>query len=133
MKTKPDVIIVDDDPLMNELIEGFLEQSDLVVATCIDPRMALEMIVEHKPKIVFIDLNMPHIRGDKLMVKLSEKYIFQTTSLFLITGEVLDEMTKKQLMTLGFDHIIHKPFTAKEIFQAITSVIGVIPVKQKAA
>lgn len=133
MKHKPDIIIVDDDPHMTALIAEMIEDYDLIVECYNDSVAGLDMIVQHKPRIVFLDFNMPNLKGDKFMVKLSEKYIFQTTSIFLVTAEHIDETYKKQLLTLGFDHIIHKPFSSHDIYNAIASVIGTVPLKIKAA
>lgn len=133
MKPTPDIIIIDDDPTITRILESYLSSFDLIVETYNDPQLALKMIIQDKPRIVFLDLNMPALRGDQVIVKLSEKYIFQTTSIFLLTGTHLSEIEHMKLMTLGFDHIFRKPISEEEITNAIKSILGSINLKQISA
>jgi DNA-binding response OmpR family regulator len=133
MKHKSDIIIIDDDPVVTELLMAYLSDMDLLVEAYNNPHDALEMVIHQKPSIVFLDLQMDGLRGDQIIVKLSEKYIFQTTTLFLLTGEPLSDMEHMTLMTLGFTHIINKPVHDWEIYNAIESVLGPVKLKNKAA
>ena len=133
MKRIPDVIIVDDDPNITELILGMLDNYDLEIACYNNSLEGLEVIVQQKPRIVFLDLNMPELQGDRFMVKLSEKYIFQTTSIFLVTGQQLTDEAKMKLLTLGIEQIIYKPFSEEDIYNAVASIMGVVPNRIKAA
>ncbi len=133
MNQKPDIIIIDDDPAVTELIGSYLQELDLVVNIYNDPVHALEMTIQYKPSVVFLDLQMAGLRGDQIIVKLSEKYIFQTTTLFLLTDVLLSDFEHMKLMTLGFTHIINKPVHDWEIFNAIESVLGVVRLRTKAA
>lgn len=133
MKPTPDIIIIDDDPVVTKILKSYLSCFDLVVETYNDPKLALQMIIQDKPRIVFVDLNMPALRGDQVIVKLSEKYIFQTTSIFLLTGSHLSEMEHMKLMTLGFDHIFMKPISEQQIFEAVKSILGTAPLRAMSA
>lgn len=133
MKPTPDIIIIDDDPFITELIESYLAPYDLLIQTYNNPVQALEQVIHHRPRIVFMDLKMPEMRGDQVIVKLSEKYIFQTTSVFLVTATVLDETEYMKIMTLGFDHVISKPIREIDIYNAVVSIFGTIPLKKISA
>jgi CheY-like chemotaxis protein len=133
MERKPDIIIIDDDPTVTDLIQSYLADFDVVVQTYNNPIHALNMIIHLKPRVVFVDLNMSAMRGDQVIVKLSEKYIFQTTSLFLLTNQELSEFERMKQMTLGFDHIISKPVQSKDVYHAIESIMGSLQLKQNKA
>jgi CheY-like chemotaxis protein len=90
-------------------------------------------VIEHKPRMVFLDLVMPEMRGDKMIAKLSEKYIFQTTSLFLLTETSLCELEYMTMMSLGFDLIINKPICESAIHESVKNIFGPGALKQLAA
>jgi CheY-like chemotaxis protein len=133
MDNRPEIIIIDDDPVITNLITSFLLDFDVVVEAYNNPIHALNMVIHHKPKVVFLDLNMSAMKGDQVIRKLSEKYIFQTTSLFLLTDVDLSELDRMKHMTLGFNHIINKPINKRDIFYAIESIMGQLPLKLKCA
>ncbi len=58
-------VIVDDEPLARRRIASFLKgDSDFeVVAECADGRAALDAIAEHRPDLVFLDVQMPELDG----------------------------------------------------------------------
>ena len=130
---KIDLIVIDDDKLTVNMILSFLKDCDLSILSFTNSTEGLDKVLEHRPRMVFLDLNMPELNGDQLIIKLSEKYIFQTTSIFLISGAEFTEIQRMKMMTLGFDFIIKKPFNRKDLYQAIESVYGHVPLKKLAA
>lgn len=66
------VLLVDDEPLALELLQSLLEASPAVevVATAINGRRALEAIREHKPDLVFLDVEMPGMTGIEVVESL---------------------------------------------------------------
>jgi DNA-binding response OmpR family regulator len=115
------------------MLEMYLSCFDLVIQSYNDPFEGLQNSIKDRPRIIFVDLNMPGLRGDQIIVKLSEKYIFQTTSVFLFTGDRLSEMEHLKLMTLGFDNIFVKPTSQEQMYEAVKSIFGIAPLRQKVA
>ena len=59
------VLVVDDEPLARSMV-GALVQADADVASvveCGDARQVHELIAEHRPHILFLDIEMPEISG----------------------------------------------------------------------
>ena len=63
---KKKIIVVDDNPQMLELIADLLEDEGHQVLTANDGLSALDILTSFIPDIMFIDLVMPKIGGDKL-------------------------------------------------------------------
>jgi two-component system chemotaxis response regulator CheB len=59
------VIVIDDSPLMQNILSDMISQLDdfSVVATASDAFEARELIKEHEPDLVTIDINMPKMDG----------------------------------------------------------------------
>lgn len=70
------VMIVDDSPTIIQLLTViFKKDKNLeIVATCEDPLHAEELYQKHKPDVITMDINMPHIDGVQLVKKLAPLY-----------------------------------------------------------
>ncbi len=101
-----DLFLIDDDPFMEKIFKSMLNEFDLNFKFCSDAEKGLDEVVQQKPKVLVLDYNMPGLNGQEMIVKLSENHVFQYTSIYLLTGEVMDEMQKLRLMTLGFTKLL---------------------------
>ena len=63
---KEKILIVDNQPLILRMLGNFLEKKGYEVRTALGSLEALEVLGEFIPDIMFIDLVMPRISGDKL-------------------------------------------------------------------
>ncbi|MBW1802614.1 MAG: PAS domain S-box protein, partial [Deltaproteobacteria bacterium] len=75
------ILVVDNHPVMLKLMNRLLEKKDHCVRTAEDGLSALDTLNTFTPDVIFIDLVMPNITGDKLcriirsMPKLKNAYI----------------------------------------------------------
>lgn len=74
MATK--IVIIDDHQLFREGVKRILEfeKSFQVVAEGDDGSQALDLIEEHQPDVVIMDINMPHMNGVAATGLITEKY-----------------------------------------------------------
>ena len=63
---KKKILIVDDSNVTRTFLANLLEREGHEVSTAIDGYSALNMLVNYIPDIIFVDLFMPIIAGDKL-------------------------------------------------------------------
>ena len=63
------VILIDDEPLAREVIKAYLQHFDdlEVVAECGDGFEGVKAIQEHKPDLIFLDIQMPKINGFEML------------------------------------------------------------------
>jgi DNA-binding NarL/FixJ family response regulator len=78
MKTTADkirVMIVDDHRLFNDGLCGMLnsEEGFSVVAQVYDSREAAQLVLKHRPHVVLVDFNMPHLNGIELTEVLTQQ------------------------------------------------------------
>jgi response regulator NasT len=66
LQVQPRVVLADDDPLMVELIGGWLRDADFEVIEASDGASALNACVANQPDLVVLDYTMPGYRGDEL-------------------------------------------------------------------
>lgn len=60
------ILVVDNQPLILKFMSGFLEKRGYQVLTAEDGLSALDLLKIYTPDVIFIDLIMPNISGDKL-------------------------------------------------------------------
>lgn len=75
-------MVVDDEPLAIKMLENFIERTPGVAleASFTDPVLALSVIREQAPNLVFLDIQMPDLNGMELsrMLPAQTKIIFTT-------------------------------------------------------
>lgn len=124
-----DLFIIDDSPTVSKKIISLLSKYDVKIKAFSDPIEGIAELTANPPRVVFVDYNMPIMDGKNFIVKMSERYLFQFCSVYLITSTEFDEVTTMQLHTLGFTKIIQKPFNEKDLVSALSSVIGELKLK----
>ncbi|MCG2822479.1 MAG: response regulator [Desulfobulbaceae bacterium] len=60
------ILVVDNQPLMLRLMSNFLGKKGYEVKTAPDSMTALAVLADFVPDVMFVDMVMPHISGDKL-------------------------------------------------------------------
>ena len=116
---KKDIILIDDNKTVLRFIEHMLSPYHLTTSTFTDAQEGIDAVVKERPKVVFVDLMMPNLNGDEVIIKLSEAKVFQDTTIYLLTGQELCELDHMKLMTLGFMKIIPKPLAKEQLIEIL--------------
>lgn len=82
METKIKCIIVDDEPMAREILEGFVAKVSqlILLKSCINAMEAFEIVNTAQVDLIFLDINMPEVSGLTLAesVHKNTKIIFTT-------------------------------------------------------
>ncbi len=79
-------LVVDNNPVLLKMISVILEKMQLQVKTAKDGLAALDVLQTYYPDIIFIDLVMPRISGEKLCVILRSMPQFQKTYFVILSA-----------------------------------------------
>lgn len=107
------VILIDDESLARQLVRSFLgayPQME-VVAECADGFEGFKMIQEHKPDLVFLDVQMPKVNGFEMLELLDAPPSVVFTTAF-------DEYAMKAFEAHAIDYLL-KPITRERFDKAI--------------
>ncbi len=111
------VLIVDDEPMMCELLKELLSDADFqVIAQASNGRSAIEKAESLKPDVICLDINMPEVDGlDALAsIKTTNKDII----VIMVTANSSSSNVQQAIRT-GADGYILKPFKRQQIIDAI--------------
>ncbi len=110
------VLVVDDDPLVREVISAYLSEDGYTVAIAVNGRDGLEKFSADEFDIVLTDRSMPEMEGDQLAREI--KKIRPEVPVVLVTG-FGDIMAATGDKPEGVDVIMSKPFTMAGLQQTL--------------
>ncbi len=107
------VVIIDDEPLARSLVVEYLQShsSIEILAECGDGFQGVKSIVQHKPDLIFLDIQMPKINGFEMLELLDV-----TPSVIFTTA--FDEYAIKAFEANAIDYLL-KPFSKERFDLAI--------------
>ncbi len=125
------VLLADDELIFLEFLQYVITWSDFECEICAckeNGKSVYEYIIENKPDIVFIDINMPQMDGLEVCKLLKDHNI--NSRFVIMTGH--DKFSfAYQAIKLGIDDYLLKPFSEEELIVALTKVISLIKKEKK--
>ena len=117
------VIVVDDEPIMRELLCAYIEWVDLdlqVIETCEDGAQALPRILALRPDIVMTNISMPRLGGIELFERLRAQEVECEVILVSASSEFVHVQRAVQLG--AFDYLL-KPVSAEMLRNCLGSCV----------
>ncbi len=120
------VLIVDDEPHIRLLIEQTLEElvdEGVDLLTAADGDEALDVVRNHHPALVFLDVMMPRRNGYDVCRAIKRELGMPGTYVVLLTakGQLHD---RDQGVDAGADLYMTKPFDPDQLLETARSVLG---------
>ena len=118
-------IIIDDEPLARSIVKEYLQAQDQieVIQECNDGFEGVKAIMQHKPHLIFLDIQMPKINGFEMLELLEERPAVIFTTAF-------DEYAIRAFETHAVDYLL-KPFTRERFEKALEKFFNQAPVQKK--
>lgn len=106
-------ILIDDEPLARTIIKEYLEEFPqiTVLQECNDGFEGLKAIMQHKPQLVFLDVQMPKINGFEML-----ELIEEPPAVIFVTA--FDEYAIKAFESHAIDYLL-KPFSKERFNKAV--------------
>jgi DNA-binding response OmpR family regulator len=120
MSTSPSrILVVDDEPMVREVLARYLEKEGYAVQTAEDGEEALAAFEASAPNLVLLDLMLPRIDGLEVFRRMRER---SPTAVIMLTakGEETDRIVG---LELGADDYVTKPFSPREVVARVRAVL----------
>lgn len=124
------VLLADDNTsLTRELTEYLNSQNGIhVCASAENGKKALELIEQHQPDVVILDMVMPELDGIGVLKRLNTLSLRRKPSIIAFSISAL-EKTVETAMSLGADYYMLKPQPPERICEAIMDFAQTEPIK----
>ncbi|MCH2161524.1 MAG: response regulator [Phycisphaerales bacterium] len=126
MSGRPRVLIVDGDCEVLDTLTGVLaEQTNFDVRTC-DCVFAAGMECERfRPHVLLYELGLTENEGMEICKMVRGNEDLQITRVIAMSGRLTDGQAA-QLSTQGFDGVLRKPFTVRQVIEAVESAHAIV-------
>ena len=116
------ILVVDDDPLMVNLLQATLRADGYAVLAARDGVEGLASVREERPDLVISDVMMPRMDGFELVSKLRADSLIGETPLIILSAKGEEEDIVKGL-GVGADDYVSKPFRRRELLARVKSIL----------
>jgi len=115
----PTVLVVDDEPIVRDVVVRYLEREGFTTLEAADGNVARQLIQRHSPSLVVLDVMLPGTDGLELC-----RWIRRESDLPVIMltarGEEADRIVG---LELGADDYVTKPFSPRELAVRVRTVL----------
>jgi len=129
LQTQKSVLVVDDDPVVRELLSHILSGDGLKVDTASDGIEALAYLSSNTPDIVLLDRFMPRLEGGTVLYEIQNKINLKSIPVLILTAMV-NRGEAKSWFERGAADFIPKPFDPEEVLMRVRQHLDA---KQKVA
>lgn len=125
----PKILIVDDDPLMQQLYAGQLTAAGYRLIAADNARQAIELAALELPKVIIMDMLMPDLDGLTALRQLKKEKATQAIPVIIISGNTEYQVSQREAESAGAAFFLSKPFSPKQLLAHVHRLapVGVAP------
>lgn len=117
------VLVVDDDPHVQDLVKFFLEQAGYVVRICKDGFSALDELMSNPYDVIILDIWMPHLNGLKTLKSIRANPNTKDLPVLMLTSS----QDKSDVLKAKDQHVtdyVIKPPQRDDLLNRLERVLG---------
>lgn len=118
------MLIADDIENNRQLLAQLLAPIGFEVRLATNGLEAIQVFEEWRPHLILMDFRMPVMDGHEAIRRIRAMVGGTDTKIIAVTASAMDE-NRQQLMEIGADDFLGKPFREVELFQKIHVQVGV--------
>ena len=120
MKSKPSILLVDDETAITDNLAPFLSRAGFSVSVAANGEQALEKVAAEKPELLVLDVLMPRLDGREVLRQLRQAGNWIPILLLTQVGEASE---RAMALEEGADDYLNKPFDPHELVARIRAVL----------
>lgn len=119
------ILVVDDEPRNVKILQIHLQSRGYTVLTAGDGDEALQVVLDEKPDIILLDINMPKVDGFEVVASVRADTKTAFIPIIMITALRDTEENRIKALEAGADDFIEKPFNSFEVLARIKSLLRI--------
>ena len=116
--------IVEDEQSISQMYKLKFESEGYVVFTAENGAKGLELVKNHRPDIVLLDLMMPEMTGDEMLKQLRSSEWGKNVRVIILTNVSQEEALKKVQDLQVSDFIIKAQSTPHQVLETVKRVLA---------
>ena len=121
MTTPFRILVVEDEPVIRELVQGLLSESDVTVECASTGAEGLKLARTQTFDLILLDVVLPQLDGITVCRMLKADPSTAKVPLHMLTGKA-KKADVDVAMKAGADGYIHKPFRGAELMDLVTAL-----------
>jgi two-component system, cell cycle response regulator DivK len=116
--TDPQVLVVEDNERNMKLFRDVLHASGYRTLEAATGERAVELVFEHRPDLVLMDIQLPDIDGVEALDRLRADERFSSVPVLALTAQAM-EGDRERFLAAGFDGYLSKPVNITEFVATV--------------
>jgi excisionase family DNA binding protein len=121
-RTRPLVLIVDDDEGLREFLRSNLEVEGYVVREAASAEDGLAVLEEEPPDLILLDVMMPGMSGWEMLQRVQERHGVGAIPVIMFSGKVEAGAEAEER---GAEAFLRKPFDPEQLLASTRQLLGV--------
>jgi two-component system OmpR family response regulator len=117
-ESKPRILVVEDHPIIAELIETRLRIEGMEPVKCPGGREALQAIAAERFELVILDIMMPELDGYEVLRQIRSRFGMRHLPVILLTAKSTPTDVEKGI-AMGANYYITKPFSGLDLVRKV--------------
>lgn len=113
------ILIIEDDQMINKLLCKVLTDSGYETESAYDGEEGLKIALEKDPELILLDLMLPGKSGEEILAAVRQ---VKNTPAIILSAKT-DVMDRIELLRIGADDYICKPFDVDEVILRIAALL----------
>jgi len=119
---RPLVLIVEDDPSVQDLLSLLIQGEGYDVITALDGLEGLVKLELQHPSLVILDLMMPNVSGDRVIEEIRDDPRIKSVPILVVSGR--HDVHETFDPVLGRANVFAKPLDPQVLLQRIGELLG---------
>jgi len=123
VEQKLKIMLVDDESSVRETIEYYFKTKGYEVLSAESGEKALPIIIERKPEMILLDLNLGGGMNGLDLLKLVREFN-KIVKVIVVTGSNEDLKANAEFQKLGVSDFLQKPITVSKLKEVVVKGLG---------
>ncbi len=118
------ILLVEDEPVLSNLLRQRLEKDGFKVMVAKDGEEALKVLKTAKPDLILLDVILPKLSGFELMEKLREEPEFQKAPIIIISNLGQESDMEKGQMLGAAEYLVKAKLSIEELVEKVKAFLS---------
>lgn len=119
MEPNKKIVVIDDEPSVQEVVRGYLEKDGYLVYVAGNGREGLALAERTKPGLIVLDLMLPDVSGEEICREIRSR---SDVPILMLTAKASEDERVGGL-AIGADDYLTKPFSPRELVARVRAVL----------